>query len=153
MKLLDVLRREAIILGLEATDKKGVLEELAIPAAAISKIDHGQLVRMLMERERLGTTGIGRGIAIPHGKLKGLPSEILCVGISQKGVSFEAMDGKPVRIFFLLFTPEGATELHLMLLSQISKLLKNDVFKQRLMDAPNADAICDIIEEFDDAAS
>ncbi len=150
MKLLDVLRKEAIILGLEATDKKSVLEELTIPAAAISKVEHSQLVRMLMERERLGTTGIGGGIAIPHGKLKSLPSEILCMGISQKGVSFEAMDGKPVHIFFLLFTPEGATELHLMLLSRISKLLKNGIFKQRLLDAPNADTILDIIEEFDE---
>ncbi len=152
MKLLDVLKKEAIILNLEATDKKGVLEELAMPAANISKVELSQLVRMLMERERLGTTGIGGGIAIPHGKLKNLPAEILCMGISQKGVSFEAMDGKPVHIFFLLFTPEGATETHLMLLSRISKLLKNDIFKQRLLDAPNVDTIFDIIEEFDDAA-
>ena len=150
MKLLDILKKEAIILGLEATDKKSVLEELTIPAATISKVEHSQLVRMLMERERLGTTGIGGGIAIPHGKLKNLPAEILCMGISQKGVSFEAMDGKPVHIFFLLFTPEGATELHLMLLSRISKLLKSDIFKQRLMDAPNAGTILDIIEEFDE---
>ncbi|MEW6079333.1 MAG: PTS sugar transporter subunit IIA [Thermodesulfobacteriota bacterium] len=151
MKLIDVLRKEAVILGLKATDKKGVLEELTVPVAAISKIEHSQLVRMLMERERLGTTGIGGGIAIPHGKLQNLPAEILCMGISQKGVSFEAMDGKPVHIFFLLFTPEGATDLHLMLLSRISKLLKNDIFKQRLQDAPSADAICDIVEEFDEA--
>jgi len=150
MKLLDVLKKEGIILGLEATDKKSVLEELTVPAATISKVEHSQLVRMLMERERLGTTGIGGGIAIPHGKIKNLPSEILCMGISQKGVSFEAMDGKPVNIFFLLFTPEGATELHLMLLSRISKLLKNDIFKQRLLDAPNVDTVFDIIEEFDE---
>lgn len=151
MKLLDVLKKEGIILGLEATDKKSVLEELTVPAATISKVEHSQLVRMLMERERLGTTGIGGGIAIPHGKIKNLPSEILCMGISRKGVSFEAMDGKPVNIFFLLFTPEGATELHLMLLSRISKLLKNDIFKQRLLDAPNVDTVFDIIEEFDEA--
>jgi PTS system nitrogen regulatory IIA component len=151
MKLLDVLNKEAIIIGLEATDKKSVLEELTVPAAAISKVEHSQLVRMLMERERLGTTGIGGGIAIPHGKLKNMPLEILCIGISRKGVSFEAMDGKPVHIFFLLFTPEGATELHLMLLSRISKLLKNDIFKQRLLKSTNADAVYDIIEEFDEA--
>jgi nitrogen PTS system EIIA component len=151
MKLIDVLRKEAIILGLKATDKKGVLEELTVPAAAISKIEHSQLVRMLMERERLGTTGIGGGIAIPHGKLQNLSSEIMCMGISQKGVSFEAMDGKPVHLFFLLFTPEGATDLHLMMLSRISRMLKNDIVRQRLLDAPNADTICDIVEEFDDA--
>jgi nitrogen PTS system EIIA component len=151
MKLIDVLRKEAVVIGLKATDKQGVLEELTLPVAAISKIEHNQLVRMLMERERLGTTGIGGGIAIPHGKLQNLPSEILCMGISKKGVSFEAMDGKPVHIFFLLFTPEGAADLHLMMLSRISKLLKNDIFRQRLLSAANADTICDIVEEFDDA--
>jgi len=75
---------------------------------------------------------------------------MLCIGLSQKGVDFEAMDSRPVHIFFLLFTPEGSTELHLMLLSRISKMLKNDLFKQRLLDAPDADTICAIIEEFDE---
>jgi len=150
MKLLDVLKPEAIIPSLEATDKKGVLEELTIPAANISKVEHSKLVRMLMERERLGTTGIGGGIAIPHGKLKQLEEEIMCIGISRKGVDFEAMDGRPVHIFFLLFTPEGATVVHLMLLSRISKLLKNELFRQRLLDAADAESICAIIEEFDE---
>ncbi|MFO8049826.1 MAG: PTS sugar transporter subunit IIA [Desulfosudaceae bacterium] len=150
MKLSDVLKPEAVIPSLEASDKKGVLEELTVPAANISKADHSKLVRMLMERERLGTTGIGGGIAIPHGKLKQLEEEILCIGISRKGVDFDAMDGRPVHIFFLLFTPEGATVVHLMLLSRISKLLKNELFRQRLLDAPDAESICAIIEEFDE---
>ncbi len=152
MKLTELLKPEAIIVSLQAGDKKGVLEELTVPAASISQIEHSKLVRMLMERERLGTTGIGGGIAIPHGKLKELKTEILCLGISRNGVDFEAMDGKPVYIFFLLFTPEGATELHLMLLSQISKLLKNELFKQKLMDARDKDSIIAIIEEFDETA-
>ncbi|MFP4039884.1 MAG: PTS sugar transporter subunit IIA [Desulfosudaceae bacterium] len=150
MKLSDVLKPEAVIPSLEAGDKKGVLEELTVPAANISKADHSKLVRMLMEREQLGTTGIGGGIAIPHGKLKQLEEEILCIGISRKGVDFDAMDGRPVHIFFLLFTPEGATVVHLMLLSRISKLLKNELFRQRLLDAPDAESICAIIEEFDE---
>ncbi|MFP4446007.1 MAG: PTS sugar transporter subunit IIA [Desulfosudaceae bacterium] len=150
MKLLEVLKPEAIIPSLEATDKKSVLEELTVPAANISKVEHSKLVRMLMERERLGTTGIGGGIAIPHGKLKQLEEEIMCIGISRKGVDFEAMDGRPVHIFFLLFTPEGATVVHLMLLSRISKLLKNELFRQRLLDARDAESICAIIEEFDE---
>ncbi|MDY6822402.1 MAG: PTS sugar transporter subunit IIA [Thermodesulfobacteriota bacterium] len=149
MKILDVLQKKAIITNLESRDKKGVLEELTIPASNISKIEHSKLVRMLMERERLGTTGIGGGIGIPHGKLKELESVILCTGLSRKGVDFEAMDNKPVYIFFLLFTPEGSTELHLMLLSRISKLLKNEIFKKRLLDAPDAEAVLSIIEEFD----
>jgi len=150
MKLLDVLRKENVLVNLEAQDKKGVLEELTMPAAKISNIDHSKLVRMLMERERLGTTGIGEGIGIPHGKLKELDTVILCVGLSKKGVDFDAMDGKPVHIFFLLFTPEGSTELHLMLLSKISKLLKNEIFKQRLLEAQDADAVLEVIEEYDE---
>ena len=150
MKLLDVLRKETVLVNLEAQDKKGVLEELTMPAAKISNIDHSKLVRMLMERERLGTTGIGEGIGIPHGKLKELDTVILCVGLSKKGVDFDAMDGKPVHIFFLLFTPEGSTELHLMLLSKISKLLKNEIFKQRLLEAQDADAVLEVIEEYDE---
>ncbi len=150
MKLLDVLRKETVLVNLEAQDKKGVLEELTMPAAKISNIDHSKLVRMLMERERLGTTGIGGGIGIPHGKLKELDTVILCVGLSKKGVDFDAMDGKPVHIFFLLFTPEGSTELHLMLLSKISKLLKNEIFKQRLLEAQDADAVLEVIEEYDE---
>ncbi|OQX62749.1 MAG: PTS fructose transporter subunit IIA [Desulfococcus sp. 4484_241] len=150
MKLLDVLRKETVLVNMEAQDKKGVLEELTMPAAKISNIDHSKLVRMLMERERLGTTGIGGGIGIPHGKLKELDTVILCVGLSKKGVDFDAMDGKPVHIFFLLFTPEGSTELHLMLLSKISKLLKNEIFKQRLLEAQDADAVLEVIEEYDE---
>lgn len=150
MKILDALRKEAILVNLAARDKKGVLEELTMPAARISGVEHSKLVRMLMERERLGTTGIGGGIGIPHGKLKELSSVVLCAGISRKGVEFDAMDGRPVRIFFLIFTPEGATEMHLMLLSRISKLLKNDIFRQRLLDAQDADAVLDVIEEYDE---
>ena len=119
MKILDVLRNETILPNLKAHDKKSVLEELTIPVSQITQIEHSTLVRMLMEREQLGTTGIGGGIAIPHGKLKELASVIVCVGLSRKGITFDAMDGKPVNIFFLLFTPEGATDLHLTLLSQI----------------------------------
>ncbi|MFZ5564751.1 MAG: PTS sugar transporter subunit IIA [Thermodesulfobacteriota bacterium] len=150
MKILDALRKETVLVNLESRDKKGVLEELTLPAAKISGVEHSKLVRMLMERERLGTTGIGGGIGIPHGKIKELNTVVLCAGLSRKGVEFDAMDGRPVRIFFLLFTPEGATEMHLMLLSRISRLLKNDIFKQRLLDAQDAEAVRDVIEEYDE---
>ena len=146
MKILDVLLKEAILSDLKANDKKGVLEELVTPVARIADINHDYLVKVLMERERLGSTGIGEGIGIPHGKVKGLESLVLGFGLSKKGVDFDSMDGQPAHIFFLLLTPENSTGLHLKLLARISRILKNDPFKQRLLHATNRDEIYSIIE-------
>lgn len=147
MKILDVLLKEAILPDLKANDKKGVLEELVTPVARIADINHDYLVKVLMERERLGSTGIGEGIGIPHGKVKGLGSLVLGFGLSKKGVDFDSMDGQPAHIFFLLLTPENSTGLHLKLLARISRILKNEPFKQRLLHATNRDEIYSIIEE------
>ena len=147
MKILDVLLKEAILSDLKANDKKGVLEELVTPVARIADINHDNLVKVLMERERLGSTGIGEGIGIPHGKVKDLESLVLGFGLSKKGVDFDSMDGRPAHIFFLLLTPENSTGLHLKLLARISRILKNDSFKQNLLRATNRDEIYSIIKE------
>ncbi len=147
MKILDVLLKEAILSDMKANDKKGVLEELVTPVARIAGINHDYLVKVLMERERLGSTGIGEGIGIPHGKVKDLESLVLGFGLSKKGVDFDSMDGKPAHIFFLLLTPENSTGLHLKLLARISRILKNDPFKQKLLRATNRDEIYSIIKE------
>ena len=147
MKILDVLLKEAILSDMKANDKKGVLEELVTPVARIAGINHDYLVKVLMERERLGSTGIGEGIGIPHGKVKDLESLVLGFGLSKKGVDFDSMDGKPAHIFFLLLTPENSTGLHLKLLARISRILKNDPFKQKLLRATNRDKIYSIIKE------
>ena len=147
MKILDVLHKEAIISDLKAIDKQGVLEELVMPIAGIAGVNQDYLVRVLMERERLGSTGIGEGVGIPHGKLKDLASLVLGFGLSRKGVDFESMDGQPTHIFFLLVTPENSTGLHLKLLARISRILKNEFFRQKLMDAANSDEIYSIIQE------
>lgn len=149
MKILDVLRKEAVVIDLKAREKKAVIEELVAPLAEISGVASGDLVKVLMERERLGSTGIGGGIGIPHGKLKGLESLIVGFGLSRKGVDFESMDGRPTHIFFLLVTPENSIDVHLKLLSQISRILKNDLLKQRLRNAQTSDDILDIIREED----
>ena len=107
MKILDVLQKEAILADLKAQDKKGILEELVAPVSDITGISQQDLVRVLMERERLGSTGIGGGVGIPHGKLKDLDSLVLGFGLSRKGVDFESMDSRPTHIFFLLVTPEN----------------------------------------------
>lgn len=150
MKILDVLHSESILVDLQAQDKKGVIEELATPVAQVTGVDHKELVQVLLDRERLGSTGIGGGIGIPHGKLKGLDSLALGFGISRKGVDFESMDGRPTRIFFLLVTPENSTGLHLKLLARISRILKNDPFKERLLEAADKDEIYQIIAAEDE---
>ena len=150
MKIQDVLQREAIVDDLKAQTKKGILEELVAPVAGIAGVNHEELVRVLMERERLGSTGIGGGIGIPHGKLKDLDSLVLGFGLSRKGVDFESIDGQPTHIFFILITPENSTGLHLKLLARISRILKNDPFKDRLMNATDGDDIFNIIKEEDE---
>ena len=141
MKILDVLTKDAIVPQLTARDKKGVLEQLVAPLAGRTKNSAKDLVRVLMERERLGSTGIGGGIGIPHGKLKDLDNLVLGVGLSHQWVDFESLDGRPTHIFFLLITPENSTGLHLKLLARISRILKNETFKEKLMSADNAEDV------------
>ncbi len=150
MKILDVLQKEAILIDLKSQDKKGVLEELVMPLTHIAHVDQGDLMRVLIERERLGSTGIGGGIGIPHAKLKGLKSLVLGFGLSRKGVDFESIDGRPTHIFFLLITPENSTGVHLQLLARISRILKNDPFKEKLFNAADSKEVFSIIDEEDE---
>jgi PTS system nitrogen regulatory IIA component len=147
MKILDVLPKEAILADLKAQDKKGILEELVEPISRLKEVNREELVRVLMERERLGSTGIGSGIGIPHGKLKDLDGLALGFGLSRKGVDFESMDNRPTHIFFLLVTSENSTGLHLKLLARISKILKHDPFRERLLKAADSEVFYAIINE------
>ena len=150
MKICDVLDRNSILPDLKSRNKKGILEELVVPVAEIAGVSQKDLTKVLMERERLGSTGIGGGIGIPHGKMKNLESLVLGFGLSRKGVEFESLDGQPTHIFFLLVTPENSTGLHLKLLARISRILKNDPFKSRLLEASDSDEILGIIKEEDE---
>ena len=150
MKILDVLDKGSVIADLKARSKQEVLEELAAPVARMARVDLRDVVEVLLERERLGSTGIGGGIGIPHGKLKQLDQLVIGFGLSRKGVDFESLDGDPTRIFFLLMTPENSTGLHLKLLARISRILKNELFKERLLQAGSAEEIYEIIKEEDE---
>jgi PTS system nitrogen regulatory IIA component len=150
MKICDVLQREGILVNLRSQTKKGILEELVTPLAQNANLNRETLVKVLMERERLGSTGIGGGIGIPHGKLKDLESLVLGFGLSREGVDFESLDSHPTHIFFTLLTPENSTGLHLKLLARISRILKNDAFKKRLMNAADPDEVLEIIKEEDE---
>ncbi len=149
MKILDVLKKDAININLQARDKKGIIEELVAPVASIAGARHEDLVKVLMERERLGSTGIGGGIGIPHGKLKDLDALVLGFGHSRQGVDFESMDGRPTHLFFLLMTPENSAGVHLKLLARISRLLKDEEFKKKLTNAETPEEILSVIGEAD----
>jgi PTS system nitrogen regulatory IIA component len=150
MKILDVLTPEAILPDLQARDKKGALEELVAPVAQQAGVSPEEMVRVLMDRERLGSTGIGEGIGIPHGKMKHLESLHLGVGLSRRGIDFESIDGKPAHIFFLLVTPENSTGLHLKVLARISRILKNEPFREKLLEAADRDEIYESIRKEDE---
>ncbi len=151
MKLLDILPKQLIVPDLKGRSKKQVLDEL-IDALLQEKpeLDRERLMAVLLERERLGSTGIGDGIAIPHGKLKDLSQLMLAFGKSTEGVDFESMDGKPVHLFFLLVAPENCTGTHLRALARIARLLKNAPVRKRLVTAQAQDEIYAVIQQEDD---
>ena len=149
MKIIDLLDKKAIVSDLKATAKKEVITELITPIAQMTKIDPDELVSVIMSREALGSTGIGEGVGIPHGKLRDLTTLILGFGRSRQGIDFDAIDGTPVYLFFLLLTPENAAGLHLKMLARISRILKNDLFRQQLRQAHSAEDIYAVIESGD----
>lgn len=151
MKLSDILTENDIIPDLKAKDKKGVLEELA--EAIINHepgLDKGSLVRVLLERERLGSTGIGDGVAIPHGKFHGISHPIISFGRSRSGLDFDSMDGEPVFLFFLLVAPENSASIHLKALAKIARILKNSSFRKDLLEVPTRKEIYQTIIQNDD---
>ena len=149
MRLLDSLKKTSILSDIDSHDKKGVLGLFADTLAEMSGRTREELLQVLLERERLGSTGIGGGIAIPHGKLKTVDKLLLAFGRSLKGVDFDAMDGQPTHLFFVLITPEGSTGTHLKMLARISRLLKDSSFKERLMSAETRDDLYQIIKSED----
>jgi PTS system nitrogen regulatory IIA component len=135
MKLSEILEEENIIPDLKARDKKRAIEELAEALVVRNpSMDKDSLVRVLLERERLGSTGIGDGVAIPHGKFHGISEPVISFGRSLKGLDFESMDGEPVYLLFLLVAPENSASIHLKALARIAKILKNGSFRKTLME-------------------
>ncbi len=135
MKLGEYLEPEYVLADVQATTKQDVLREMLKPLQGVSGVDVEKALDILLEREKLGTTGIGDGIAIPHGKLESLDRILLTVGRSAKGVDFAALDQKPCRIFFMVLAPEQAAGMHLRILAHISRLLKNEGFRERMLEA------------------
>ena len=150
MRIAEFLREDVIFPDLAATDKAGVLGELVAGLArAYPTLSAQKLQDTLLEREKLGSTGIGEGVAIPHGKLPGLPGLLAAFGRKRAGVDFAAIDGKPTFLLFLLFAPDNSAGLHLKALARISRLFKQPQFRQAIMNAENGAAIFRLIAEED----
>lgn len=150
MKISQLLDKSAIIADLKSTDKIGTINELAAAIAHSTNGSSDQIADVLMGREQLGSTGIGGGIAIPHGKLDLVDKIVIGFGLSKAGVEYDSLDNKPVHIFFVLLTPENSTGGHLKVLAQISKMLKMDAFKQNLLSSKTFEDIQNTIQEQDE---
>lgn len=151
MRLSDILSQNHVIPDLKAKDKKGVLAELVdVIVSSDPTLDKNSLVKVLLERERLGSTGIGDGVAIPHGKFQGLKHPIISFGRSRKGLDFDAMDGEAVFLFFLLVAPENSASIHLKALAKIAKIIKSRSFRNVLMQVPTREEIYQTIIQNDE---
>ncbi|MEW6298747.1 MAG: PTS sugar transporter subunit IIA [Thermodesulfobacteriota bacterium] len=151
MRVVDILREELIIPQLRSTTKPDALRELAQHLAAHHPaIRAEQLVTVLLDRERLGTTAIGEGIAIPHGKLPGLKGVIAVFGRSLEGIDCHSLDGAPTKLFFLLVAPEDSAGIHLKALARVSRMLKDKAFRERLLRGRDRAELYRIISEEDE---
>lgn len=149
MRIVEFLQPTAVIDDLSGSSSQEVLAALAIPLATSHRVDARRLLDTLLDREKLGSTGIGDGVAIPHGKLAGLPTLMASFGRSMAGVDFKAIDGKPTHLFFALFAPENSAGVHLKALARISRVFKNASFRETIMKAKDAAEIYRLIDTED----
>lgn len=151
MKIADALSKELIISSLAAKTKVDCLMEFARTIAQQhTELKKDEIAHVLLEREKLGSTGIQDGIAIPHGKIKALSNILISFGRSLEGIDFQAYDSKPTFLFFVLLAPEEATSIHLKLLARLSRLLKSAQLREDLMKAKDAEALYKILCEEDE---
>jgi PTS system nitrogen regulatory IIA component len=149
MKLVEILKPSAIVGDLRGPTAQDVLTELSGPVALATGVEAGQLRQALLDREALGSTGVGDGVAIPHCKLAGLPALTASFGRSKPGIDFKAIDSKPAQLFIALFAPDNAPGVHLQALARISRLFRNAAFRDALLKASDAAEIYRLIEAED----
>ncbi len=150
MIITDHLSIKAVSVSLKSDTKKKVLQELTqllIDSSEIKEKDKGEIIKVLTARESIGSTGIGYGVAIPHGKCQAVENVILAIGYSKEGIDFNSIDGKPVHLFFLLLTSPEHGQMHLKVLARLSRFLKDRLFRESLIKAKTADDIYKIIED------
>jgi PTS system nitrogen regulatory IIA component len=150
MKIMEILVKEAVILDLGVRTKREVLAEMAASLAKVEpQIEADRLLEVLMEREALQSTGIGEGVAIPHGKLAGLSRLIATFARSREGVDFESIDGQPTHHFFLLVVPEHSGGQYLKALARISRFFRDPAFRDNLASGEAVEDVIRAIEEED----
>jgi len=149
MIISEHLNPKAISINLKGKTKEKVLQELTeilIATGEVEEKEKDNVVNVLLKREKIGSTGIGYGVAIPHGKCKVVESMTLAVGCSKKGVAFDSIDGKPVHLFFLLLTSPDHGQLNLKVLARLSRFLKDRNFRESLIRAKDTREIYEIIK-------
>jgi PTS system fructose-specific IIA component/PTS system nitrogen regulatory IIA component len=152
MKFTDFVSRDAIVADLKADDKEGVIREMAEGLQRAGGIAAGELegiVKAILKREELGSTGIGRGVAVPHTKHSSVERLIGTVAVSREGVDFNSLDGEKVQLVFLLVSPPDRPGDHLRALENISRQLRNDTFCRFLKQAKSADDVIQLLDEAD----
>jgi PTS system nitrogen regulatory IIA component len=151
MKIMDYLSEEWVIPDLQGTDKPSILKELSsvlVKPCQVMSVE--ELLQVLLDREKLGSTGIGEGIAIPHGRLKKLKKFFISFGRSINGVDFDSIDQKPSQLFFLVMAPENSAVDNLKLLGRIVTLLKEPSFKRKLIEASSQRELFEVLSEEDE---
>ncbi len=150
MQISEFIDEDLIKTELESETKEEVLKELTtLLTRKYPELKEDEIVNLLIEREKLGSTGIGNGVAIPHGKLKDGNHIYIAFGVSKKGIDFDAIDGKPVHIFALLLAPESQPAKHLQALAKISRILKKEEIRQKLLNSGSSEEFLKVIEEED----
>jgi PTS system nitrogen regulatory IIA component len=152
MNISDLLKPEAVVATLKVNGKKQLLQDLSTRAATVVRLPERKIFETLMERERLGTTGVGQGIAIPHGRLAELPAIAGLFARLEQPIDYAAVDNQPVDLVFMLLAPEGAGADHLKALARVSRLLRNQQVTEKLRAAKSAEAIYAILTDTTGAA-
>ncbi len=148
MKLSDVLAKEHIIINLYGMNKFEVLEKMVkVTKSSAKVVNEVDLLEKVITREKIKSTGIGGGIGIPHAQTLGVTDFIACLGISQEGIDFNALDEKPVHLVFLIATKERTNNIYLELLSSIARLFVDETFKQKIIKSKSPDEIMQLISE------
>ncbi len=148
MKLVDILKTENVKIPLKGKTKEEIIEELVdLIAASDPEVDHEAVHQAILDREKTMSTGIGQGVAIPHGKTEGVEELIGAFGIAPEGVDFDSLDNEPTHLFFLLVSPVGPAGPHLRCLSRISRLLNREEFREHLIKAGSPEEAVKIIND------
>jgi len=152
MKFTDYILKDAILPELKATDKQGVIREMVqslVDTGGIEKEDYEGIVKAIFRREELGSTGIGRGVAIPHEKHPSVKRHVGAVAISAEGIDFDSLDGEVVHLFVMTLSPTDDPGGHLRVMCHLTERLKNDTFCQSLKQSKTREAIFALLEEDD----